>query len=533
MTGATFKALADPTNNSDFILMQLKQAVPQSYNPYFNGWSRSEVPSTSGACIHHPSGDVKKINTYSTSLISAPYYQGNPPTHWIVYWATGAVEGGSSGSPIFNSSGKLIGTLTGGTSSCDNPNNPDGFGKFSYHWNHLTSSQNRLREWLDPDNVDFTEINGSFQPCSSNMNINANFKANETNIAPGTTVNFTDYSIGHPTSWAWTFTGGSPASSTAKNPSVTYNNPGIYPVTLKASNTSSSNIMSKSAYITVNSGVCKKINYPINGNIGVLSLKLQDGTFWGYVSGNNKGDDKIKANIFNFDSGHPYILGAYFLFGIAKNATNPNITFGLWSKGINGKPALLMATGSLPMAAIADDVANKRETYVQFNYPQKVTSSYFIGVYLPSKSGDTLAIKSNKDGDTNPGIAWEQWVDDSWHAYSEKGCWDIDIANAIYPFACDEYTGINNPNLRHNLLNINIFPNPAYDAINISFGKNIRIKAEITLFNPEGICVIKQNLNKLTSDYRMNIKDLAAGLYYLNINCSEGNITRKISVMNR
>ena len=64
-----------------------------------------------------------------------------------------------------------------------------------------------------------------------------------TEIYPGTTVNFTDKSSGSPSGWTWTFPGGTPASSTDRNPAgVTFNPAGPFPVTvqvtLQASNAS-------------------------------------------------------------------------------------------------------------------------------------------------------------------------------------------------------------------------------------------------------------------------------------------------------
>lgn len=60
---------------------------------------------------------------------------------------------------------------------------------------------------------------GAELPCAPQ----ANFKASETLLCNGTTVRFTDIStFGNPTSWSWYFPGGTPSTSTAKNPTVTY-----------------------------------------------------------------------------------------------------------------------------------------------------------------------------------------------------------------------------------------------------------------------------------------------------------------------
>jgi PKD repeat protein len=79
------------------------------------------------------------------------------------------------------------------------------------------------------------------------------FSANRTVVCPTQTVGFTDMSTGSPTSWAWTFAGGTPATSSVQNPTVTYNTPGTYSVQLVASNTNGSSTYSVAAYINVTS----------------------------------------------------------------------------------------------------------------------------------------------------------------------------------------------------------------------------------------------------------------------------------------
>ncbi len=79
----------------------------------------------------------------------------------------------------------------------------------------------------------------------------ANFTANTTSGNAPLTVNFQDLSSNTPTSWTWLFTGGSPTSSTVQNPTVVYNSPGVYSVTLTASNSAGSDSETKEAYIVV------------------------------------------------------------------------------------------------------------------------------------------------------------------------------------------------------------------------------------------------------------------------------------------
>ena len=64
-------------------------------------------------------------------------------------------------------------------------------------------------------------------------------------------VFFLDQSTNSPTSWSWTFTGGAPAASTNQNPFVVYNTPGVYDVSLTATNPYGSGSVTKTSYITV------------------------------------------------------------------------------------------------------------------------------------------------------------------------------------------------------------------------------------------------------------------------------------------
>lgn len=79
----------------------------------------------------------------------------------------------------------------------------------------------------------------------------ADFTANKTTVCVGQTVDFTDASSGVPTTWAWTFTGGTPSSSTAQNPTVTYNTAGTYTVSLTVTNATGTDSETKTNYITV------------------------------------------------------------------------------------------------------------------------------------------------------------------------------------------------------------------------------------------------------------------------------------------
>ena len=101
----------------------------------------------------------------------------------------------------------------------------------------------------------------------------ANFSANFTNIAVGGQVQFTDLSTGTPTTWSWSFPGGTPATSTLQNPPlITYNTGGQYSVTLTITNIWGTANMVKTNYITVSSTAPPVANFTANQtNIGTGS----------------------------------------------------------------------------------------------------------------------------------------------------------------------------------------------------------------------------------------------------------------------
>ncbi|MBE0572509.1 MAG: PQQ-binding-like beta-propeller repeat protein [Ignavibacteriaceae bacterium] len=80
----------------------------------------------------------------------------------------------------------------------------------------------------------------------------ADFKADSTQIFNGSDVSFSDQSSFQPTAWQWSFPGGIPSSSTDQNPeNIFYNSPGIYEVSLIATNALGSDTLVKSCYIEV------------------------------------------------------------------------------------------------------------------------------------------------------------------------------------------------------------------------------------------------------------------------------------------
>ena len=147
--GATLRAT---NSTSDFALLELSEEIPEDYDVYYAGWNREDLAAASACCIHHPSGDIKKISFENQAVISDAYLgnSGQANSHWKVSdWDEGTTEGGSSGSPLYDPEHRVIGQLHGGYAACGN-NLADWYGKFSLSWDNGSSASSRLRDWLDP-----------------------------------------------------------------------------------------------------------------------------------------------------------------------------------------------------------------------------------------------------------------------------------------------------------------------------------------------------------------------------------------------
>jgi hypothetical protein len=154
LSGATLKA---NNANSDFALLELNSAIPANWNRVWAGWDRSDTNPAFVVGIHHASGDIMKICRDDSGVIKKP--NGSPTAQtWEITsagngWEIGVTEPGSSGSPLFDDNGRIIGQLFGGGAACTgtNDNNAlDYYGRFGVSWAAGGNVTNQLKDWLDP-----------------------------------------------------------------------------------------------------------------------------------------------------------------------------------------------------------------------------------------------------------------------------------------------------------------------------------------------------------------------------------------------
>jgi len=103
----------------------------------------------------------------------------------------------------------------------------------------------------------WSDTNLIFTGCDTNYiapptcDVVSNFVALTNDICIGNSVYFMDISLNTATSWSWTFPGGSPTTSSAQNPTITYNALGSYDAILVVSDGVTTDSIAFTNYITV------------------------------------------------------------------------------------------------------------------------------------------------------------------------------------------------------------------------------------------------------------------------------------------
>ena len=496
---------------SDFLLVQMGSIANQAttittmksanFNCYWNGWDANNTATTGGVGIHHPAGDIKKISTFNGTTVSTTWGGSVSNTHWRLTWSAnsnghGVTEGGSSGSPLFNnSSGRIIGTLTGGGSFCTALNSPDLYGKMSYHWtSNGTPNNERLKTYLDPGNTGLLVLNGSSDPCTAvNPTVPvAQFSATPTTVNSGGTVSFTDLSTGSPTSWAWTisgsgwsYTGGT--SATSQNPQVIFNTVGQYTVTLVASNSMGSDNEVKSNYITVTqqSGPCAGSSATCDEYINNVLLNTINNT----TACSAGGFGNYSAMSTTLAKGSPYTVTV--------------------SPAINGAPG----------AYTDDEIA----VWIDYNNDLDFVDAGERIAYVLVAAG-----WSNVFNFVVPATATTALVNMRVRiSYSVDG--------AIIPCGESTYGEVEDYKINivassgleeNNLDGLSIFPNPTNDFITIDLSAVNAIVKEIKLVDLTGKTLLTSPI--INNSSKLDLHLFSAGIYHVIVNTNEGSVTRKI-----
>lgn len=137
----------------DMVLLELLERPPLHYRPYYAGWNLQEESNPPYTCLQHPKGGTKGIAIEKEAVPTVSFdYRSlfEKESHlYISAWEVGCTALGSSGAPLLDASHRVVGILSGGRSSCQQPND-DYFYSLRKAWRASDDPAHQLAYWLDP-----------------------------------------------------------------------------------------------------------------------------------------------------------------------------------------------------------------------------------------------------------------------------------------------------------------------------------------------------------------------------------------------
>ena len=233
-----------------------------------SGWSANQM--TNGIWVKH--NYVGSIGTSSTGT-------SRTLTHELGHWLNLDHTWGGNNNPGNTTScstddnvqdtpnciGVTACLLNSNTCSSDNAywggvnmkDNVENYMDYSYCSKMFTQGQKtRMRTALQSNTTGRANVISSTNLTAVGAGITpylckADFTTDRTTICVGDAISFEDDSYNAATGWNWSFNGGQPATSTAQNVTVTYTQPGLYSVSLSATDGATTDSEVKTNYIRV------------------------------------------------------------------------------------------------------------------------------------------------------------------------------------------------------------------------------------------------------------------------------------------
>ena len=375
--------------------------------------------------------------------------------------------------------------------------------------NAITSNVANRDNLISASNLIATGATGTVYLCS------AEFQADRTTICAGNTINFDDMSFNVVNGWNWTFTGGSPASSTSQNPAVTYNTPGLYTVTLTSTDGPNSDTETKTSYIRVLPAASSLPfhesfeDYSTLNNIEPWEVINPSGNGWQLHTGTGYTGNKC-AKIVNF--------------GQSAGNFDDLISSPIDLSSINATTGVTMS--------------------FRYSYVKRYTSNTeVLKVYITPNCGENWAPRKTLSGNLLSSTAQNS----SWTPTSQANWATVHMTNVTSAYWTDEYRcrfefesdGGNNIYLDDiniyvgppsdaivgisetgfDIEALSVFPNPTEKDLNIRFSLNSAQQANLTVQDVTGKIAQSATVNGTVGSnlVLMNTSALASGMYFLKV----------------
>lgn len=496
-------------------------------------------PATDGIIILH--NYIGSIGTGNSVVSHALTHEVGHYLNLLHCWGNGNTPGQASNcsaddnvTDTPNTIGWTSCNLSGATcgSALDNVQN---FMEYSYCSTMFTTGQkNRMHNALNSTSAQRNQLSTTTNLAATGVSTPAvlcaaDFLSNSsTNIVcAGDNITFTDNSWnGDPTSWSWSFPGGTPSTSADSNPTITYNTPGVYDVSLTVSNGSGSVSTTKTSYIIVNHNTAQYSTPVYSEGFETATVP---GTDWN-IKNTNSGSNtwQITNTAAATGTNSVRILNTSTSVGHVDELLGPSIDM----TQISGTtPTLTFKVAHAQKTAAS---ADKLQFYVSTNCGQ----SWVLRKALTGASLSTAGVVATS---FVPNAS--QWVTQSvnLNGYTTQ-------TNLYYMFRFTSDGGnniyIDDINLSGtqvgiedeiaNNLNFNVFPNPSTENTTISFDLIDKLNVDLRVLDVVGreVSVIYSgNLNN--GEYKYNVSEhakLAAGVYFVKLTVDNRTFTKKLIV---
>ncbi|HSK11996.1 MAG TPA: PKD domain-containing protein, partial [Phnomibacter sp.] len=251
-------------------------------------------------------------------------------------------------------------------------------------------------------------------------------------IIEGGSVTFTDKSIYNPTTWQWSFPGGTPSNFTGKTPpAIVYNAAGQYNVSLTVTNAFGNNTKTITNAVTVNAPPsCVAINFPVGAGT-VLDFLAPPAGVNGFQNGTNANGDKQKAMYFDVSATNLVGLTAIHVRFNHINSINPNkvVRFRVYD-GTSGTPGAQLGVVERTKGQLRQHVLANQ--YSQIDLPKNIdlpaSKKFFVSVDISElvwteNEKDSLSIRALVGSPASSPV-WYQNAQNEWIQYgSQNSTW--------------------------------------------------------------------------------------------------------------
>ncbi|MFM7566821.1 MAG: M43 family zinc metalloprotease [Flavobacteriales bacterium] len=504
-----------------------------------SGWSGTQM--TNGIWILHD-----YVGSFGTSSVGASRTMTHEVGHWLNLdhtWGPNNNPGTASSCSTDdnvqdtpNCIGVQACIMSSNTCNSDNAywgfnirDNVENYMDYSYCSKMFTQGQKtRMRTALQSNNTgranvvsqaNLTAVGAGLTPYLCK----ADFTSSRTTICVGDTLQFTDDSYNLVTGWNWTFTGGTPNSSTTQNPVIVYNTPGVYNVSLTSTDGGTNDTEVKNNFIRV--------------LLAPTTIPFWEG-FENYATLNNL----MNWEVYNQENNNGFTIE--YTTGYSGNQCAKLVNFGQAPSNIDE-----LITAPIDLAVVPASGAVTLS--FRYAYRKKTSADYeYLKVFITGDCGETWVqrktLGGNQLSDQTASTSWKPSSQADWvtvhmtnitsnyfeQNFRVKFRFEGEGGNNFYLDDINLYNGspsntvVLNTHESEDFTAATLFPNPVDDEVCVRFNALSSGSVKALVFDANGkiLQAYTLNTNIGSNVLMMDTQSLAAGKYTLVLS-GQGGIT--------